>query len=186
MLGTFFAVCSAACFAFNNASVRRGVLSGSIIQGMAITVPIGVPLFFILTLVTGNLATVAGFSPAALVGAVRRRHRALRVGPLLELPRHPRHGLKSCGAAAADEPAGLARGRDCVARRISHAAEDLRHRAHPARADAHHFGAQAGAERARRHRGEDHAHRCREAGGIRAEISRRGFCFRSWPRPARA
>ncbi len=67
MLGTFFAVCSAACFAFNNASVRRGVLSGSIIQGMAITVPIGVPLFFILTLVTGNLATLAGFSPGALV-----------------------------------------------------------------------------------------------------------------------
>ena len=36
-------------------------------QGMAITVPIGVPLFFILTLVTGNLATLAGFSPGALV-----------------------------------------------------------------------------------------------------------------------
>ncbi len=66
MLGGFLAICSAACFAFNNASVRRGVLTASIIQGMAITVPLGVPLFFIATLVSGNLAAVMGFSPIAL------------------------------------------------------------------------------------------------------------------------
>jgi drug/metabolite transporter (DMT)-like permease len=66
VLGGLLAVCSAACFAFNNASVRRAVLTGSISQGMAITVPIGVPLFFIAALVTGNLAAVAGFSPTAL------------------------------------------------------------------------------------------------------------------------
>jgi drug/metabolite transporter (DMT)-like permease len=66
VLGGLLAVCSAACFAFNNASVRRAVLTGSIAQGMAITVPIGVPLFFIAALVTGNLAAVAGFSPTAL------------------------------------------------------------------------------------------------------------------------
>jgi uncharacterized membrane protein len=72
MLGGFLAICSAACFAFNNASVRRAVLTGSIIQGMAITVPIGVPLFFLGALVTGNLMAVAGFSAteiAALSGA---------------------------------------------------------------------------------------------------------------------
>src|SRR5262245_2586936 len=57
---------SAATFAFNNASVRRAVLTGSITQGMAITVPIGVPLFFVAALITGNLAAVAGFSPTAL------------------------------------------------------------------------------------------------------------------------
>ncbi len=67
MLGGLLAVCSAACFAFNNASVRRAVLTGSISQGMAITVPIGVPLFFVAALVTGNLAAVAGFSPTALI-----------------------------------------------------------------------------------------------------------------------
>jgi uncharacterized membrane protein len=42
------------------------------VQGMAITVPLGVPLFFIGALVTGNLAAVLGFSPtamAALAGA---------------------------------------------------------------------------------------------------------------------
>ena len=66
MLGGLLAICSAACFAFNNASVRRAVLTGSIVQGMAITVPIGVPLFFIAALVTGNLAAVMGFSPTAL------------------------------------------------------------------------------------------------------------------------
>lgn len=66
MLGGLLAVCSAACFAFNNASVRRAVLTGSIAQGMAITVPIGVPLFFVAAIVTGNLAAVASFSPTAL------------------------------------------------------------------------------------------------------------------------
>ena len=66
MLGAFLALLSAASFAFNNASVRRAVLTGSITQGMAITVPIGVPLFFIAALITGNLVAVAGFSPTAL------------------------------------------------------------------------------------------------------------------------
>ena len=66
MLGGILALCSAASFAFNNASVRRAVLTGSIVQGMAITVPIGVPLFFIAATITGNLGAVAGFSPAAL------------------------------------------------------------------------------------------------------------------------
>jgi drug/metabolite transporter (DMT)-like permease len=66
VLGGFLALCSAACFAFNNASVRRAVLSGSIVQGMAITVPIGVPLFFVAALVTGNLGAVAGFSPTSV------------------------------------------------------------------------------------------------------------------------
>jgi len=47
VLGGLLAICSAATFAFNNASVRRAVLTGSIVQGMAITVPMGVPLFFL-------------------------------------------------------------------------------------------------------------------------------------------
>ena len=66
MLGGLLAVCSAACFAFNNASVRRGVLTGSVGQAMAITVPIGVPLFFLAALVTGHLGDVPGFPPKAL------------------------------------------------------------------------------------------------------------------------
>ena len=66
MLGALLAVLSAATFAFNNASVRRGVLTGTVGQAMAITVPLGVPLFFLAALLTGNLAAVASFSPAAL------------------------------------------------------------------------------------------------------------------------
>ena len=66
MLGGLFAICSAATFAFNNASVRRGVLNGTVAQAMAITVPIGVPLFFVAALLTGHLGEVLGFSPLGL------------------------------------------------------------------------------------------------------------------------
>jgi uncharacterized membrane protein len=44
VLGGFIALLSAATFAFNNASMRRGVLTGTVLQAMAITVPIGLPL----------------------------------------------------------------------------------------------------------------------------------------------
>ncbi|MGH8639206.1 MAG: EamA family transporter, partial [Burkholderiales bacterium] len=47
--------------------MRRAVLTGSIVQGMAITVPIGVPLFFLAALGTGHLGAVLGFSPTALM-----------------------------------------------------------------------------------------------------------------------
>jgi uncharacterized protein len=46
VLGGLLALLSAATFAFNNASLRRGVLSGSVAHAMAISVPIGVPIFF--------------------------------------------------------------------------------------------------------------------------------------------
>ena len=67
MLGGFIALLSAATFAFNNASVRRGVLTGSVLQAMAITVPIGLPISFLVAVATGSLAAVAGFSFRALV-----------------------------------------------------------------------------------------------------------------------
>jgi uncharacterized membrane protein len=66
VLGGLLALCSAATFAFNNASVRRGVLTGTVAQAMAITVPLGLPLFFLAALVTGHLGDVFGFSPKAL------------------------------------------------------------------------------------------------------------------------
>jgi len=67
VLGGFIALLSAATFALNNASVRRGVLSGSVLQAMAITVPIGLPISFLVALATGSLAAVAGFSSRALL-----------------------------------------------------------------------------------------------------------------------
>ena len=67
MLGGFLALLSAATFALNNASVRRGVLTGTVIQAMAITVPLGVPISFLVALATGSLAPVAEFSTQSLV-----------------------------------------------------------------------------------------------------------------------
>jgi drug/metabolite transporter (DMT)-like permease len=67
VLGGVFALLAAVTFAFNNASARRGVLTGSITQAMAITVPIGVPIFFLATLMAGTLGAVLGFSPPALL-----------------------------------------------------------------------------------------------------------------------
>jgi drug/metabolite transporter (DMT)-like permease len=62
VLAGFLALLSAATFAFNNASLRRGVLTGSVAQAMAITVPIGVPLFFVAALLSGTLALITDFS----------------------------------------------------------------------------------------------------------------------------
>jgi drug/metabolite transporter (DMT)-like permease len=56
MLGAVLAVLSAATFAFNNAAARRGVITGSPIQGMAITIPVGLIGFVPIALVTGLLA----------------------------------------------------------------------------------------------------------------------------------
>ena len=67
MLGGFFALLAAVTFALNNASARRGVLTGTMAQAMAITVPMGVPLFFIATAAAGHLASVWHFSPAAML-----------------------------------------------------------------------------------------------------------------------
>jgi drug/metabolite transporter (DMT)-like permease len=61
------AALSAATFAFNNASARRGVLTGSVAQALAITVPIGVPIFLVAVLASGNLGTLLGF-PALATG----------------------------------------------------------------------------------------------------------------------
>ncbi|HEY4074745.1 MAG TPA: EamA family transporter [Herbaspirillum sp.] len=65
MLGGILAVLAAATFGFNNAAIRRGVLSGSLFQGLAITVPMGVPMFLIAALVTGNIDHLMDFPAAA-------------------------------------------------------------------------------------------------------------------------
>jgi uncharacterized membrane protein len=62
MLGALLALASAATFGFNNAAIRRGVLSGSVVQAMMITVPMGVPLFALACLPFGGINSLAGFS----------------------------------------------------------------------------------------------------------------------------
>src|SRR6266487_3793869 len=65
MLGAILAILSAVTFAFNNAAVRRGVLTGTPGQAMAITVPIGVACFLLVAIATGEIARLAQFPPAA-------------------------------------------------------------------------------------------------------------------------
>ena len=62
MLGALFALISAASFGFNNAAMRRGVLTGGVLQAMVITVPIGVPLFALASLVFGGFDSLRTFS----------------------------------------------------------------------------------------------------------------------------
>ena len=72
---------------------------------MAITVPIGVPLFFLAALLTGQLGDVPEFSTQGIRGARGRRHSAFRVGPLLQLPRHARDRHQPGRADPAGQPA---------------------------------------------------------------------------------
>jgi drug/metabolite transporter (DMT)-like permease len=60
------AAASAATFAFNNASARRGVITGSVLQALAVTVPIGVPMFLAVALATGSLGALASLSGEAI------------------------------------------------------------------------------------------------------------------------
>ena len=63
MLGGILSLLSAATFGLNNAAVRRGVLTGSVLQGLAITVPIGVPIFLLCCALLGGLEALFGFTP---------------------------------------------------------------------------------------------------------------------------
>lgn len=66
MLGAVLAVVSAAAFAWSNVCARRAVLSGSVLQGIAVTVPMGVPVFVVAAAIAGSLGAVWQFdAPAA-------------------------------------------------------------------------------------------------------------------------
>lgn len=61
MFGALLAFASAAFFGLNNATVRRGVLKTTVLQGMAITVPLGVPIFAVFALFMGGYAAMANW-----------------------------------------------------------------------------------------------------------------------------
>ncbi|MBI3975360.1 MAG: EamA family transporter [Armatimonadetes bacterium] len=63
--GAGLALASAATFGFNNAALRRGVLQGSVLQALAITVPMGIPLFLAAAWARGELLALPRFSPPA-------------------------------------------------------------------------------------------------------------------------
>ncbi|MGE0628368.1 MAG: EamA family transporter [Hyphomicrobiaceae bacterium] len=66
LLGIAFSLLSAAFFALNATAARRAVLFGSVLMGLAITVPLGVPLFYLLALLTGEGHLVFGLPPEAV------------------------------------------------------------------------------------------------------------------------
>jgi drug/metabolite transporter (DMT)-like permease len=65
VLGAIFAILSAASFALNTAMARRGVVSGTPIQAMAVTVPLGVVCFLPLAFLTGELMRLPQFPVTA-------------------------------------------------------------------------------------------------------------------------
>lgn len=66
MLGVLFSILSAATFALNNAAARRGIVTGTPVQAMAVTVPLGVVCFLPVALVLGELSRLTQFSTAAM------------------------------------------------------------------------------------------------------------------------
>ena len=66
MLGILYAALGSFTFALNNVAMRRGVVTGSVLQGMALTVPIGGLSFLVMTIAFGEWAELAMFPTAAL------------------------------------------------------------------------------------------------------------------------
>src|SRR5947209_12858744 len=66
LLGVLYAALGAFTFALNNVAMRRGVVTGSVLQGMAMTVPIGGLSFLVITVAFGELGQLAMFPMAAL------------------------------------------------------------------------------------------------------------------------
>ena len=67
MLGVVYAALGAFTFALNNVAMRRGVVTGSVLQGMAMTVPIGGLSFLVMAVALGELGQLVVFPAAALV-----------------------------------------------------------------------------------------------------------------------
>lgn len=66
MLGALLSLLSAATFGLNIASMRRGVITGSVLQAMSITLPAGVPLFAIGCLAVGAYGALFAMSAETL------------------------------------------------------------------------------------------------------------------------
>lgn len=66
MIGGLLSLLSAITFAYSSALVRRGVLTGTVFQAMAISLPIGLPIFAIVMLMTGGFGVLADFSSVSI------------------------------------------------------------------------------------------------------------------------
>ena len=59
MLGGLLSLVSAVTFAYANASMRRGVLTGTVFQAVAISLPVAIPFFVLAMLLTGGFPLLA-------------------------------------------------------------------------------------------------------------------------------
>ena len=66
MLGVLYAALGAFTFSPNNVMMRRGVVTGSVLQGMALTVPIGALSFLVMAVCFGVLGELVAFPTVAL------------------------------------------------------------------------------------------------------------------------
>ena len=66
LLGILYAALGAFTFALNNVAMRRGVVTGTVLQGMAMTVPIGGFSFLVMTVAFGELSQLVVFPSGAL------------------------------------------------------------------------------------------------------------------------
>jgi drug/metabolite transporter (DMT)-like permease len=66
LLGATLAILSAATFALTNATGRRGVITGTAVQGMVISMPVGLACFLALALLTGAFRDFGRLSTSAL------------------------------------------------------------------------------------------------------------------------
>lgn len=66
MLGGFLSLVSAVTFAYANASARRGVLTGTVLQAVGISLPIALPVFLLAMWPSGGFPALAGFDSRSL------------------------------------------------------------------------------------------------------------------------
>jgi drug/metabolite transporter (DMT)-like permease len=66
LLGVVYAALGALTFSLNNVAMRRGVVTGSVLQGMALTVPIGGLSFLVMTVCLGEFGQIFVFPAVAL------------------------------------------------------------------------------------------------------------------------
>jgi len=66
LLGVLYAALGAFTFSLNNVMMRRGVVTGSVLQGMALTVPIGALSFMVMAVCFGVLGELVAFPTVAL------------------------------------------------------------------------------------------------------------------------
>ena len=78
MLGGLLSLLSAITFAYANASVRRGVLSGTVLQAVGISLPIALPIFALVMWPIGGFAALA-VAPVSVVSPIQRLSLVFRI-----------------------------------------------------------------------------------------------------------